>query len=310
MQILGSPAEQLLAKANRTQRLVRGLLLEDSPGRRQAWGKELYRAATRISLTPGQYDTIETHYEALQKIIDGTENPLLGGAHIFVQGSIRSRTTILPHPNAEGEHAEADADAVIWLRNASPAALDTYSALERCLREGTRTQRTPTRKNRCIRLHYRDDSPPFHMDVTPARNAAGNSATKGDGALVVPDTKTGGWKPSAPIAYADWFAEVCDASIILAQDEQQLLEKREKLRAKSTQEPLPDHESAIDFHPLRAAIKLLKAHRDTMFLPTAVRDLRPISIIITTLAARAYQQIAQESVMTPRRLGPSSGEGD
>jgi hypothetical protein len=37
-----------------------------------------------------------------------------------------------------------------------------------------------------------------------------------------------------------------------------------------------------------------------MFLAAPIRDLRPISIIITTLAARAYEQIVRESVMAPR----------
>ena len=300
MQTLDARMEQLLTKAIRTQPLVRGLLLEDTPRRRQEWGEELYRAAARISLTPGQYETIESHYEALQKIIDAGTDPLVSGAHIFVQGSIRSRTTILPQPGATGEHGEVDADAVVWLPNASHVALDTFSALERRLRDGTRTQQPPTRKNRCVRLHYQDDSPPFHMDVTPARNAIGNSATNGEGALLVPDLQSGGWKSSAPVAYADWFAEACDSSLILAADEIRLLEEREKRLAKSTQEPLPDHESYVDFNPLRAAIKLLKAHRDIMFLAAPVRDLRPISIIITTLAAHAYKQIARESVIAPR----------
>jgi hypothetical protein len=301
VQRLDSPTNLLLDSVNRTQNLVRGLFLEDTPRRRLEWGEKLYRAATRISLTPAQYEMIESHYEALQEIIDAATDPVLSGAHIFVQGSVRSRTAILPQPGAKGEHSDVDADAVVWLPYASQVAVDTFNALERRLREGSRTQRPPTRKNRCVRLHYKDDSPKFHMDVTPARNAAGNSGSKGEGALLVPDLKSGSWKPSAPVDFADWFADKCDSSLILAADEQRSLEEREKPFAKSTQEPLPDHEAYIDFNPLRAAIKLLKAHRDIMFLDESVCDLRPISIVITTLAARAYEQIARESVVAPRR---------
>lgn len=290
--------QQLLAKATHTTPHTRGLLLEDSPQRRREWGYELYRAAMKVSLTAAQYERIETHYQALQKIIDASDDPLLRDAHIFVQGSIRARTTILPHPDATGDHAEADADAVIWLPNASNTAMDTYDAVDRRVREGTRTQLPPSRKNRCVRLHYQEENPRFHMDVTPARNALGNVGTRGEGHLLVPDTASKGWKPSAPVAYADWFAEVCDLPVSLAQGEQRLLEEE---LAKSTQDALPKYEKHVDFNPLRAIVKLMKAHRDTMFLPAAVADLRPISIIITTLAARAYQQIARESVMSPRR---------
>src|SRR5690625_7827834 len=41
---------------------------------------------------------------------------------------------------------------------------------------------------------------------------------------------------------------------------------------------------------LQQLVQLLKRHRDVMYaLPNANTDLKPISIIITTLAARAYR---------------------
>jgi hypothetical protein len=288
----------LLAKAVHSQPLVLGLLFEDTPQGREIWGEELFLVATRLSLTPAQYDEIEGHYDALEGILSGGSDPRLAGAHIFVQGSIRARTAILPHPDATGEHAEVDADAVVWLPHADPSAMETYEVVARRLQDGTRTRLPLGRKNRCLRLRYQDDSPAFHMDVTPARNAAGNGGIHGEGYLEVPDCGTRNWKPSAPTAYADWFATVCDASITLAADAFQRIEER--ALAKATSDPLPDHESYIDFNPLRAAVKLLKAHRDTMFLPAPVRDLRPISIVLTTLAARAYERIVAESVMSPR----------
>jgi hypothetical protein len=290
----------LLAKATHSQPLVRGLLLEDTPQSREIWGEELFLVANRLSLTPTQYDAIDGHYSALEGILSGGSDPRLAGAHIFVQGSIRARTAILPHPDATGEHAEVDADAVVWLPHADPSAMETYEAVERRLRDGTRTRLALRRKNRCLRLRYQDDNPAFHMDVTPARNAAGNHGSHGEGCLEVPDCSTQGWKPSAPTAYADWFANVCDASITLAADASQRLDEQARALAKATSDPLPDHESYIDFNPLRAAVKLLKAHRDTMFLPAPVRDLRPISIVLATLAARAYERIVAESVMSPR----------
>src|SRR5699024_7382188 len=42
--------------------------------------------------------------------------------------------------------------------------------------------------------------------------------------------------------------------------------------------------------PLQQVIQLLKRHRDVMYShPDAISDLKPISIIITTLAAKAYE---------------------
>src|SRR5699024_12259427 len=40
---------------------------------------------------------------------------------------------------------------------------------------------------------------------------------------------------------------------------------------------------------LQRCIQLFKRHRDTMFYEETMKDCKPISIIITTLAARAYK---------------------
>ena len=45
----------------------------------------------------------------------------------------------------------------------------------------------------------------------------------------------------------------------------------------------------------------MKAHRDSYFVQSSIKHLRPISIIITTFVARAYETIAKESATAPRR---------
>ena len=102
---------------------------------------------------------------------------------------------------------------MLWLPRASNFPMSVYASVEQRLRDGTRTERSPSRKNRCIRLHYRDISPGFHMDVTPSRNAPGCASTLGEGHLNVPDCATKTWKDSAPVDYADWFEGVCNASL-------------------------------------------------------------------------------------------------
>lgn len=296
---------RLLEKAPRIAPFLRPLRPQADLPQKEAWSNELFEIASRISLTKSQYDLIEARYETLGEILAAGDDPRLTGAHIFVQGSIKARTAVLPHPSAVGDAAEIDADAVVWLPNAGASAVSAYEAVESRLRAGTRTKRAPTRKNRCVRIHYQDESPAFHMDVTPARNAPGNAASKGDGTLQVPDLALKDWKPSAPARYADWFSDVCDKQINFDRLALQRLEERVRVSADVTQDPLPDHDTYVDFNPLRAAVKLMKAHRDSMFVDPVLSPLRPISIIITTLAARAYEAIANESAIMPRRPGES-----
>ena len=298
-----SPHETLLEKTSRTEPLTRILFFSADPIRANEWGAGLYEIANRISLTATQYDAIETHYDEIGKIIDDSTDPRLREAYIFVQGSIRARTAVLPRTGADGDHAEVDADVVVWLPRAGTDAMAVFKLVEDRLRAGTRTKTPPSLKNRCVRLHYKDESPPFHMDVTPARNAVGNIGSKGEGVLLVPDRSIKDWKDSAPLDYGDWFASVCDSVVTFDSAGVRYLEEHERKYGSATQEPLPDHNAYIDFNPLRAAVKLLKAHRDGMFLHPSVSSLRPISIIITTLAARAYEKVASESRSAPRNPG-------
>ena len=101
-----SPHETLLEKTSRTEPLTRILFFSADPIRANEWGAGLYEIANRISLTATQYDAIETHYDEIGKIIDDSTDPRLREAHIFVQGSIRARTAVLPRTGADGDHAE------------------------------------------------------------------------------------------------------------------------------------------------------------------------------------------------------------
>lgn len=84
------------------------------------------------------------------------------------------------------------------------------------------------------------------------------------------------WRISNPEGYAQWFeSRMRLASSVLAQRE---------IDFRASIDTLPFYKWKT---PLQVAIQLLKRHRDTMFKGT--EDSKPISIIITTLASRAYK---------------------
>lgn len=86
------------------------------------------------------------------------------------------------------------------------------------------------------------------------------------------------WPTSNPAGYAIWFEQQCSMPA-------------QKRRRRLLAEGLYGSIEQIPFYalktPLQRSIQILKRHRDFMFRDTP--DLKPISMIITTLAALAYE---------------------
>lgn len=148
-------------------------------------------------------------------------------------------------------------------------------------------------KNRCWRLHYEDDVA-FHLDTLPCVPAeqriiqaiVARNVPRPLAELVVAitdkrhpeyDKLTGTMLTSNPRGFARWFEDRARSS---ASDR---LRKLVELRIYASVEDVPTFEWKT---PLQQSIQILKRHRDVMF-----RDdprSQPISMIITNLAARAY----------------------
>ena len=262
------------------------------PSTREAWGDCVLAMVDEFSLTDTQYAQIEGRYETIGAIFSAPHDPRLRGCTFFTQGSFMSRTVIKPPSDGE-----IDVDAVVWCP--SDHELDSaelYEAVFDELNQRVRTSRGLERKNRCVRVLYADEAPTFHLDVTPARNAFGNREADGVGKLVVHDIKAfqasgNGWKPSAPKAFADWLEEKSLLRVRL----RKAFESASMDMAEGKVEPLPTKEELDQFDPLRAAIKLFKFHRAQYFSGRANAKFQPISVLLTTLAAKAYQRVAQRS---------------
>ncbi|MBF8179087.1 nucleotidyltransferase domain-containing protein [Herminiimonas contaminans] len=268
-----------------------------------SWESLLLRSAAQISLSAPQYEKIKTRYENLQNILDATTDPLLQGAHIFIQGSIGLGTTLKPVPYAANEMATIDADAIVLLPNAANASAEqVLEAIEQRFRAGSRVGQPIKPLRRGVRIVYGDENPGFHIDITPARVVAGNTDQKGFGKLQVPDRETG-WKASSPREYCNWLGEIAELKVITETHSFALdsNSRADTALTKSTQDPVPDYGEYMDSNPLKAAIKLLKRHRDVWAIANRKESIRPISAIITTLATHAYEEIARESAHRPLR---------
>jgi hypothetical protein len=139
------------------------------------------------------------------------------------------------------------------------------------LRASTEFSKILDEQRRCWTLSYPEE---FHLDVLPAipdREGAENS-------ILLTDKELRLWQHSNPIGYADWFFGRMRV----------VFDEGRELLAKSAGVSVEDVPHWRVRTPLQRGVQLLKRHRDTYFEYDDER--RPVSIIITTLAARAYGQ--------------------
>ncbi len=194
--------------------------------------------------------------------------------HIYPQGSMRLGTVVRPLGKDE---YDIDAVAQCAIDKESITRKDFKAlvgeALQSYIDEHLNDDTKPSKceaGRRCWTLVFPDGTP-LHMDVLPAvpNHEAGSPA------IWITDRDLVRWQPSNPIGFADWFR--LQAAV---DTERQVLAKRFNV--------------AIDDVPmwqvrtqLQRVVQVLKAHRNIHF--AASLELRPPSVILTTLAARSFR---------------------
>ncbi|MYZ42504.1 nucleotidyltransferase [Achromobacter sp. KS-M25] len=251
--------------------------------------------AEELSVPIGRYEQAERSYQSLGEWLHREKSSVRPfDPNVYVQGSFRLGTTIRPSTDTE----EYDVDSVCELQN-----LDKFSLTQRQLKtllgleieayRKSQSMNKPLREGRrCWVLDYADGAQ-FHMDIVPAiPNGQGARALLEsrdletrwtDTAIAITDNKgatysslTEDWPRSNPKGYCEWFKSRMSGD----------LERRKRILAESVKasvEDIPDYKVRT---PLQAAVMILKRHRDYSF--AGRQDERPISVIITTLAAHSY----------------------
>jgi len=226
-----------------------------------------------MELTATQYQEAQAKYEAVSNWLADSDDPRLASGLIFPQGSMRLGTTVKPLGRDE-----FDIDLVSQLGYAqTDSPNEVYGAIGSRLSANGTYKALLERKNRCWRLNYAESSG-LHMDITPAIR---NVICTNDG-LLVPDRELSDWSPSNPAGYADWFEERAKLRPTM------LFVEGVTLRADIA--PLPEQIQLKG--PLKRIVQLCKRHRDLMFVDDNT-GAAPISIVLTTLAAHAYERLAR-----------------
>jgi hypothetical protein len=191
---------------------------------------------------------------------------------VYPQGSIRLGTMVAPIT----EGAEHDVDLVCRRDIAKESTTqkelkaDVGGGVAGFVASGPEGDPRPSEGKRCWTLDYPGE--PFHMDILPAVPDV-EAAPSG---ILLTDRELVRWQPSNPVGFADWFYAQMARELGFA-------EKREGLAKQMDVEEVPAWYLKTT---LQRTVQALKRHRDMYFADAP--ENRPASIIITTLAARAY----------------------
>jgi hypothetical protein len=222
-----------------------------------------------LELSDTQFNLAADRYGAVGRWLAGAESLITRSSIVYPQGSIVLGTTVKPIGRDE-----FDLDLVCFIALASrltPAELKNLIG-ER-LKVHARYSEILEEKPRCWRLNYAGD---FHLDITPS---IPNPACQHGGELV-PDKRLREYKPTNPKGYRDRFERYGRLQPRIVIEKRDLAETRAQIEAL----PAPSRFRGL----LRRCVQICKRNRDMYF--TSNPDLAPISIIITTLAAKSYAQ--------------------
>lgn len=264
--------------------------------------KFLQALVEELAIPDSRYEQAETSYKSLGDWFHRPESTVRNfDPTVYVQGSFRLGTAIRPINDSE----EYDVDSVCELKKLSKGDLTQFD-LKQLLGHEIKVYRAakgmtkPVEEGRrCWILSYADGAQ-FHMDVVPALpngmeqrlllERAHYDTRWADTAIAITDRevptyrqKTNDWPRSNPKGYGEWFKS--RMAVVLVRRKQELVESLRRRGVTASVEQLPDFRVRT---PLQAAVMILKRHRDKMF--ALETDLKPISVIITTLSGHAYGQ--------------------
>lgn len=259
-----------------------------------------------LSITKSQHEAAVQSYVAVGKYLSN-ENSALAELQPYIkpQGSFIIGTTI----QSIDEDGDIDLDVVCEFKKKPDnwAQFHLKNAVGDRLKESDRySDMLDEEGRRCWTLKYRENAESanqrYHMDILPALISSGYSiilerAMSADTyeefdqlRLSITDREESGyntetrpenWKQSNPYGYAIWFMNIAKTINGI---------KKRTYSLNEAVKPAPEYQETR--LPLQRVVQLLKRHRDIYFKnepDPEVKKQKPISCIITTLAARAYR---------------------
>jgi hypothetical protein len=249
-----------------------------------------------LELPSSAYETAVSRYEDLGDFLSSSSSIAQYDPQVFVQGSFRLGTAIKPLEST----VPYDLDLTCKLTEGLSKSMITQKDFKKLVGDAIdqyismrNIKEAKKEKRRCWRVEYQDTID-FHMDVVPGividdisflRESMIKSSISDEMASAwaklaynITDNKrpdyaaiSYDWNISNPEGYARWFEQRMESKRYVSLMEKANYEKLKVFERKTV---------------LQRCVQILKRHRDMMFRYQP--DLKPISIIITTLSGHAY----------------------
>lgn len=231
----------------------------------------MYRKiAAEIEISPTEADKAKESYEAVGKFLNN--NIKQYDIRVFPQGSFRLGTVIKPISDKD----EYDIDLVATIDNKFTSAKELKNIVGDVLKASDRYSKKIEEGKRCWTIEYAE-SANYHMDILPTMRSNTYSDTK---ELIMTHKEDENseyeFKQTNPEAYYDCFLKRME-------EEKKKLTEDYAIRNKLEIVDVPEYKIKTT---LQIAIEILKRYRDIKF--QEMPDIKPISIILTTLMAKIY----------------------
>lgn len=261
------------------------------------YNKLLEKLSNELDISESHFKEAEERYKAIGKwLLRDNSNVSQYNPDIYPQGSFRLGTVIKPKTDEEKYDIDLVCELDITKGQVSQKQLKEMVGEEIiAYAKAYNMNSLPENKRRCWTLNYAGGAQ-FHIDILPALpngdsflsflESKGISANWTELAIAITDKThfnydriAEEWPCSNPKGYAEWFKERMKTQFDI-----QLKSFAESIRASI--EDVPEYRVKT---PLQRAIQILKRHRDMRFFGHNLEDDKPISMIITTLSAKLYQ---------------------
>lgn len=232
--------------------------------------KMLRRIADEIEISQTEHERAVKSYNAVGTFLDN--NIPQYNIRVIPQGSFRLGTVIKPITDKD----EYDIDLVAIVDNKFTDAEDLKNIIGDALKKSDRYSEKLKEGKRCWTIEYAESSN-YHMDILPAMKSDTYMTTKELTMTHKEDENSDyEFRQTNPEAYYDWFVKRME-------EEKKKLTEEYAIRNKLEIVDVPEYEIKTT---LQIAIEIIKRYRDIKFQENP--DIKPISIILTTLMARIY----------------------
>jgi len=249
--------------------------------------------AKALDVSEHHFDLAVARYKSLGVWLGREESKVVNfSPNVYSQGSFRLGTVI--KPISDDEDYDLDIVVEVDLSKQQITQKDLKELIGQevvTYAEAHQMNNVPKDRQRCWTLEYAEEAR-FHMDVLPSiPDSAGfrlllesnrSQSNYWNSAIAITDNKWSNysqvsfeWPRSNPNGYAEWFkarTELPRHIAMFSESRGISIDEVPEFRVKT---------------PLQRAVQLLKHHRDILFLKNPA--IKPISMVITTLAALAYK---------------------